>query len=161
MHPAPERLVIRPYLPGDLDAVLQIFFATVHTVNRRDYTGEQCDAWAPGTPDRERWQRFLAENSVYVAEIEGSVVGFGDLTRDGYLHMLYARVDRQGWGIGSRLLAALETEAQSRGMSVLRTYASITARPFFERRGYRCLEEDTVTLRGVELLRFLMEKKLF
>lgn len=153
--------MIRPYAPEDLDAVLRIFVATVHTVNRRDYTEEQLDAWAPETPDRERWQRFLAENSVYGAEIEGSAVGFGDLTREGYLHMLYVRADCQGWGIGSGLLAVLEKEAQGRGLAVLRTYASITARPFFERRSYRCLGEDTVTLHGVELLRFRMEKWLF
>ncbi len=154
----PANLVIRPYESRDLNAILRIFFETVHTVNRRDYTEEQLDAWAPETPDRERWESFLTENATYVAEVAGMIVGFGDLTCGGYLHTLYVHREYQGRGIGSCLLSALETEARGRCLPALRTDASITARPFFERHGYRCLREDTPALRGVVLLRFRMEK---
>jgi putative acetyltransferase len=152
-------LTIRPYGSRDLNAILRIFFETVHTVNRRDYTEEQLDAWASETPDRERWESFLTANTTHVGEVAGSIVGFGDLTCDGYLHALYVHREFLGRGIGSCLLSALEAEAQDRGLPVLRTYASITARPFFERHGYRCLGEDALALRGVVLLRFRMDKR--
>lgn len=40
------------------------------------------------------------------------------------------------------------------------TFASITARPFFERRGYVVLRENVVARAGVRLTNFLMEKDL-
>ena len=39
-----------------------------------------------------------------------------------------------------------------------RTHASITARPFFERRGWRVVKEQRVERRGVALTNFVMEK---
>ena len=38
------------------------------------------------------------------------------------------------------------------------THASITARPFFEKRGYRVVKEQQVERHGVLLTNFVMEK---
>ena len=38
------------------------------------------------------------------------------------------------------------------------THASITARPFFEKRGYRVVKEQQVERRGIRLTNFVMEK---
>lgn len=63
--------------------------------------------------------------------------------------------------LAERLLAgALEREARDRGAHAVRTFASITARPFFERRGYVVLRENAVVRAGVQLTNFLMEKGL-
>ena len=40
------------------------------------------------------------------------------------------------------------------------TEASVTARPFFERRGFRVVRERRVARRGVQLTNFAMEKPL-
>ena len=40
-------MIIREYRKEDLGEVMQLFYDTVHTVNRRDYTEEQVNAWAP------------------------------------------------------------------------------------------------------------------
>ena len=37
-------------------------------------------------------------------------------------------------------------------------HASITARPFFEKRGYRLVRSQTVERRGVQMQNFHMEK---
>ena len=42
---------------------------------------------------------------------------------------------------------------------VLTTHASLTARPFFERRGYRVLREQQVERHGVRMTNFVMEKR--
>ena len=74
--------------------------------------------------------------------------------------MLYVHRDRQNQGIGTALAAALEQEAHARGWRAIRTYASLTARPFFEGRGYSVVRENTAVRRGVELKNFLVEKPL-
>ena len=38
-------------------------------------------------------------------------------------------------------------------------HASITARPFFEKRGYRVIKEQKVERQGVLLTNFVMEKE--
>lgn len=52
---------IRTYRPKDCPALARLFYDTVHTVNARDYTVQQRNAWATGKVDLERWnESFLA-----------------------------------------------------------------------------------------------------
>ena len=37
---------IRSYHSDDCQAILSLFYETVHRINRRDYTQEQIEAWA-------------------------------------------------------------------------------------------------------------------
>ena len=80
---------IRAYEPGDLDALLKLFYDTIHSVNLGDYTPEQVNAWADGHPDRAAWARSLGEHFALVALEGGAIVGFGDIDETGYLDRLY------------------------------------------------------------------------
>ena len=42
---------LRPYRTADCAELAALFFDTVHTVNARDYTPAQLDAWADGQVD--------------------------------------------------------------------------------------------------------------
>jgi putative acetyltransferase len=74
--------------------------------------------------------------------------------------MLYVRGDAVGRGVGGLLYEAVEQKARGKGLVRLSTEASITARPFFERRGFRIVREQTVSQRGVSMTNFVMEKDL-
>ncbi len=74
--------------------------------------------------------------------------------------MLYTHAGYQGCGIGSRLLSVLEESARASGCRFIRTDVSITARPFFARRGYECLGEEQVLLCGTAFLRYRMKKDI-
>ena len=65
-----------------------------------------------------------------------------------------------GRGVGQGLYEAVEREARALGLRRIFTEASITARPFFERRGFRVVRERTVVVRGVSMTNFAMEKPL-
>ena len=43
---------LRRYRPSDCAGILRLFYDTVHTVNRKDYTEEQVEAWAPRSRTR-------------------------------------------------------------------------------------------------------------
>lgn len=142
--------VIRPYRAADLPAVAELFYRTVHTVNAADYTSEQLRAWAPSADslcaDEER---FLRQNTL-VAEDGGELVGFASMEGE-CLDMLYVRADRLREGIASALCDALEDGAAS-----VTVYASLTARPFFEKRGYATVRKNTALRRDIPLTNFLM-----
>lgn len=105
--------------------------------------------------DLETWDRSLREHYSLVAVEKGRIVGFGDVDPAGYLDRLYVHRDYQRRGAASLLRGALEEAA--RGKKLV-THASITARPFFEKRGWRVVREQTVERRGVKLVNFVMVK---
>lgn len=147
-------MIIRPYQPEDCKELARLFFNTVHTVNAKDYTKQQLNAWATGTVDLEAWNRSLTEHFTLVAMENGIITGFGDMDATGYLDRLYVHRDFQGRGIASALCDRLEASVSGS----VTTHASITARPFFEKRGYRVIKEQQVERRGVLLTNFVMEK---
>lgn len=151
---------IRNYEAGDAPEIVRLFFETVRSVNRADYSEEQVEAWAPGVPDPQVWHSRMVGRRTLVAEEGGEVAGFAELEGDGHLDMLFVRGDAVGRGVGRRLYEAVEREARGQGLERIFTEASITARPFFERRGFRVVREQTVSRRGVELTNFVMEKDL-
>ena len=114
-------------------------------------------AWAPEIPDPAAWHERMAGRHTLVADESGEVVGFAEL-EDGHLDMLYCRADAVGRGVGSLLYAAVEERA--RGLGRISTEASITARPFFGRRGFAVLRRNTVWREGTALTNFSMQKAL-
>ena len=147
-------MIVREYRSEDCEELLRLFYGTVHAVNARDYTKEQLDAWATGKEDAARWDASLRAHYALVAEESGKIVGFGDIDKTGYLDRLYVHKDFQGRGIASALCDRLEERAE--GKSV--THASVTAKPFFERRGYRAVREQRVERNGAFLTNYVMEK---
>ena len=148
---------IRRYEPEDLGQITALFYDTVHAVNAADYAPEQLDAWADGAPDLDRWNgSLLAHHSLVAVEGRDLIVGFGDIDATGYLDRLYVHKDRQGLGIATALCDRLERAVDA---PVITTHASITARPFFEGRGYRVLREQRVERHGVRMTNFVMEKR--
>ena len=153
-------LIVRDYGADDAWEICQLFYETVRAVNLGDYSPEQVRAWAPAPPDPAAWHARMSGRHTLVAERGGEVVGFAELEGDGHLDMLYCRRDAVGSGVGSSLYAAVEERARGLSIGRIFTEASITARPFFERHGFRVLRRNTVLREGTELTNFSMEKAL-
>lgn len=147
---------LRAYRPEDCDALAALFYDTVHRVNSRDYAPEQLSAWATGTVDLAAWNARYLSTTTLVAEENGALLGFANMDKTGYLDMLYVRADAQNRGIATALCDALERLVHAEKYT---THASITARPFFERRGYVVVKQQNVPLRGQFLTNFVMEKR--
>lgn len=146
---------IRRYTPADCPAMAALFYDTVHRVNCRDYTPEQLDVWATGQVDLESWNRSFLAHHTLVAMKDGILVGFGDMDSTGYLDRLYVHADYQGQGIVTALCDALEKAVPG----PITTHASITAKPFFQGRGYRVVKAQQVQRQGILLTNYVMEKK--
>jgi putative acetyltransferase len=153
-------IIIRPYRPSDLEALIALFRDAVRQVARRDYSEAQVRAWAPDAIDRARWAARRADRPTWVAEAGGDIAGFTDLEPDGHIDMLFVHPGQQGRGVATALLAQVEAAARAQGIGRLFTEASITARPVFERRGFRVVAPQTVSLRGQRLTNYRMERVL-
>lgn len=145
---------IRRYQQSDCKELTELFYNTIHTVNANDYTKEQLNVWATGQIDLEEWNQSLQEHFSVVAVDNGTIVGFGDIDKTGYLDRLFVHADYQGKGIATAICNQLEQAIE--GNTV--THASITARPFFAKRGYKVVKEQKIERQGIFLTNFLMKK---
>ena len=151
---------IRRFEPKDTEEVARLFHDTVRTVNRRDYSQPQVEAWAPDQPDLVRWTETCQSRMTFVAEEAGQILGFGELEADGHIDRFYVHHAHQREGVGRTLLAALESEARRLGVARLFAEVSTTAMPFFASMGFQTVRQQTVTFRGVAFVNFVMEKIL-
>lgn len=148
-------MIIREYRSSDCRELAELFYNTVHTVNAADYTKEQLEAWATGQIDLDKWNRSFLEHYSLVALEGGAIVGFGDIDKTAYLDRLYVHANHQREGIATAICDQLEESVQIN----ISVHASITAKPFFEKRGYRVIKEQKVERQGVLLTNFVMEKE--
>ena len=149
-------MIIRRYQEKDCEELAKLFYATVHGVNCKDYTKEQLDVWATGEVDIQQWNTSFLANESFVAVEENKIVGFGDIDKTGYLDRLYVHKDTQGKGIATALCEKLENAVSAKKIV---THASITAKPFFEKRGYVVIKEQRVFRKGIALTNYIMEKE--
>ena len=146
---------LRRYESKDLPEIADLFRKTILTVNCRDYSQEQVEVWA------KRWQNLLRRDEWFlrlftlVAEQDGKIIGYGNIDESGYLDHLYVHRSYQRQGVATALCEALEVHTDC---NVL-VDASITAKPFFEQRGYKLLKENAVELEGIFLTNFTMVKE--
>ena len=153
-----DNILIRSYLSKDLYDILDLFYDAVHQIAAEDYSKEQLFAWAPVIPDIQRWKTSLESHHTFVAEQKGRILGFADLDGD-YLDRLYVHPEVKGKGIASLLTENLEKLAFINGFSRITVHASITARGFFEKRGYRLIKKQQVFRKGVLITNFIMKKE--
>lgn len=152
-------IVLSDYRPGEAPALVRLFYDSVHGVCLGDYTREQVDAWADGAADPAVWEQSFLRRQTMVARLGGEIVGFADREGD-YLDRLYVHKDHQRKGVARALCNALEQGAMDEGVERMTVHASITARGFFEKRGWQVVKEQQVERKGVLLTNFVMEKTL-
>ena len=155
------KIKIRSFEGSDTSNLLELFHETVHHINNKDYPAEHLDAWTPAQPNLKKWKTRFKTSETIVAEVQGKIVGFGNLElSSSSIGMLYVHKDYQRQGIATALLHALEKKLKKGESATATLEASITARPFFEKRGYHLVRENRKMLNGTEFLNFIMEKQL-
>lgn len=157
-----NKIIIRPYTETDAPFLAAIYFYTIHKINAKDYSPVQLDAWAPvSSLETDGWMRKWQKLIPIVATIDNKVVGFAELESNGHIDCFYCHHEYQGCGIGSALMKEVEESARKNKLSKLFAEVSITAKPFFEAKGFVVKKEQAVTIRGMALTNFVMEKLMF
>jgi putative acetyltransferase len=153
-------MLIRKSTLSDQEHIAVFIKETIQTINLGDYSEEHVLIWSDAiSPDmlRDRFA-FVIQ---YVAEADGQIVGVGDIRTDKEeVDFLYVHKQYIGKGIGSALLEKLEEEALKHELKELNVTSSITAKPFFERRGFIVKNEYVKTMSGKDFVVYSMKKTL-
>jgi putative acetyltransferase len=141
----------------DLQQICSLFKETVRTICIKDYSDQQIEAWSSAAENKIRWREKLEIQIFLVAEEDDKILGFGSLENGNYIDLFYVHKDFQGIGIGTQLLHELENKS-SVNESILYSDVSKTAKPFFEKHGYKAIKQQNVILKNVSMINFRMEK---
>lgn len=154
------KLTTLSYSPNKATQIAKLFHQSVHAIDPKYYSAQQKEAWAPSPPDISKWKVRLDKTKPLLAMLNGQVVGFMELEQDGHIDCAYTHPGYQNIGVASALYNCILAQAKAKNIKRLYVEASIVAKPFFERRGFALIQQNTVTLRGQTLSNFSMEKLL-
>lgn len=160
LRPDLSRLRLRPARSGDGNPTHAVFFAAVHEGAAGHYSEIERRAWAPSPEPPADWESRLLAGTTVVAEARRRVIGFMTLAPDGYLDLAYVVPDWSGRGVGALLHRAILELARAARLELLSTEASLVARGFFHRQGWRETARQSVIRDGVPLTNFRMELPL-
>ncbi|MFP3835058.1 GNAT family N-acetyltransferase [Chryseobacterium sp. SIMBA_028] len=155
-----SQISIRNGNKDDLQKMLILFRETIGNVCKNDYTHDQLEAWKSGAENKERWENVICNQFILMAVHHHKIVGFCTLEKGDYIDLLFVHKDYQHQGIASQLYHQIEKEAVRQNKKYLTADVSKTAKSFFERAGFEIIKEQTVNVKGIDLINYKMEKKL-
>ena len=134
-------MIIRRFREGDADQVSAMVIHTLQTSNSKDYSAEEIDAMISrfqpsGVLERASWTHF------YVAEEGESIIGCGAIGPYwgseivSSLFTVFVLPERQGKGIGRRIIETLEKDEYFLRAERVEVPASITGVGFYRKLGY-------------------------
>jgi GNAT superfamily N-acetyltransferase len=131
-------ILIRRATAADAEAVHRIVLLALRETNAPDYPPSVIDRLALTLPDKvasnlETWHAF-------VAVINGQVVGTGSLNGP-TVTSVYVHPEYQRRGIATKLMDAVENVASAELQGTLGVQSSVTAKPFYAKRGFITVRE--------------------
>lgn len=152
---------IRQLEERDIPEMQELFRSTVLNINIKHYTKEEVEDWASCGDNPGRWKELLSYNQYIGAFNEESLmVGFSSMNKEGYLHSMFIHKNWQGKGVATQLLSEVEHMARQYKVTEITTEVSLTARPFFEKKGYEVVNIQKCRANKLKLTNFVMRKLL-
>lgn len=147
---------LRKITAADLPALKELFCRSVYEIAGHDYTEAQCDAWTAGVINPQWAERFL-NTWTLGAVIDNQLAGFANLETPEKLDCFYVHPAYQRLGVGTKLMEALVQQAVRLKAKILTADVSLTARPFFERQGWKALHDNEIRRGEVILINTTMQ----
>lgn len=159
---SPMDFTIRPYDASDAAELARLYFESARGLGLRRYSAEQVAAWAPSPASAEAVHKRASDGrlTLVACGVDGSVLAYGDLERDGHIDHLYAHPIASGRGIAGAVLNALVAAAEISGISELRVEASELARSLFERTGFSITARRDFEVNGVSIHNYAMSRRM-
>lgn len=155
------KITIRKANHSDIHELNSLFKKTIINVNKKDYSQAEILDWASCGDDENRWRKLIDELYFIVAEDENKkITGFSSISSDGYLHSLFIHHNFQQKGVASKLYEEIEDHARKLNLKEISTEASITAKTFFKKKGFKVINKQKRKAKNLHLTNFVMKKMI-
>ena len=131
---------VRKAEPRDAEAAAVVLRRSITELCTLDHQGDAdtLAKWLANKTPGDFLSWLAAEdNFCVVAETNKQIMGVGLLHRGGEVRLCYLAPGAQGQGSGKAILGVLEEKAREWGLRRLHLESTVSARPFYERAGYR------------------------
>lgn len=149
-------VTIRKFKTGDENGTWDVFYSAIHQMCAKDYSKEQIQAWAPIDLDPSRWATKMHNIKPFIATLNDKIVGYADLQNDGKIDHFFVHGDHQAQGVARSLMGKIIQEAPIQ--QKLYSEVSHTAKPFYEKNGFKVVKVQAVNMHGVVLTNNIMER---
>ena len=142
VKPGATEGTIRRFRLADAEVVSALICNTLLISNSGDYELEAVNNLARGFSPR-AIRSMSRRRQIWVYEEDGRVmatIAIEDETISGF----FVAPDRQGQGVGRRLMRFIEEKAREKGLQAIRLSASVTAVGFYEKLGYSASGDEGV-----------------
>lgn len=155
-----KEIHVRDYHPDDVQALANIYFNTIQKINIQHYTEQQINVWAPTSSlEAAGWAKKFSRTKPIIATVGDEIVGFAEFEPNGHIDCFYCHHKWIRKGVGSALMKEILKRAKDNPIHLIFAEVSITAKPFFEKWGFRVINQQTIVRKGIELINFKMERK--
>jgi GNAT superfamily N-acetyltransferase len=133
-------VAVRKAEPRDAEAAAAVLRRSITELCTLDHHGDAdtLAKWLANKTARD-FLSWLANEDHFcvVADASDQVMGVGLLHRSGEVRLCYLAPGAQGQGLGRAILGMLEEKAREWRLRKLHLESTVSARPFYERVGYR------------------------
>ena len=129
---------VREAITSDSAKACEVLRRSIFEICSIDYNDQSViDEWLDNKTESnvKSWIQSVNSYSV-VCTNDDLIVGFGTITLEGEVLLIYLVPEAIHKGNGKLMLKAMEQRIISEGIEVIHTVSSITAKPFYERNGY-------------------------
>lgn len=133
------QIAIRRATADESPAVHDIVLRALRESNARDYPASVIDRLVLTLP--EKVASNLSTWHAFVAIVDGRVVGTASLQGD-TVKSVFVHPDYQRGGVATKLMDAVENVALAQSIRALNVQSSITAQPFYAKRGFNIVREE-------------------
>lgn len=154
-----NKLSIKTATKHDITEICDLFKTTIKTVNSNHYSNNEIHAWAQGSENIPNWENRIDKHYFILAKNGDKLVGMASCIKD-YLDVIYVHHKNQGQGIATTLLNNTIRHVQDNGYDKLFSDVSITAKPYFLKKGFSIIRPQLVYCRGVYLRNYHVVKHL-
>ncbi|MEY8706960.1 GNAT family N-acetyltransferase [Bacteroides faecichinchillae] len=146
---------------SDIEILKELYKETVLTINIKDYSLEEVRDWASCGENIPHWIELINNLYFIIALNEtNQAIGFASLRKDGYLHSMFVHAKFQQKGVATFLLSEIEKYAINHQIEIITSEVSLTAKSFFESKGYYIQYEQKRLANQLCLTNFVMKKHL-
>ena len=140
----------------DLNELQILFVETINSTCKNDYNERQLKVWNLSIENKERWINKLNTQYFLKARIDKKIVGFGSLENGKYVDLIYVHKNHLRQGVANLLFENLKNESVRLGFDKLTSDVSITAKPFFEMKGFKIIKKNKNIINDVVIINYHM-----
>ncbi|MDG2938672.1 GNAT family N-acetyltransferase [Bisgaard Taxon 10/6] len=151
-------MTIQSYTETDAQEALAVFQSAVQESCYPDYSHRQIQAWCD--VNQKVFFAKLARQKTFLFVLKQQIVGLISAEQSGYLDLLFVKKAFQNQGIASQLLSKIEDWLIEQKIEILTVESSLTAKSFFEQKGFQLISKQQVELRNEQFINFKMSKQI-